>query len=50
MEEKKGPSKAEIIKSVLDNMDDETREELKQLIAQEGKVPEIKNKLELQVG
>jgi hypothetical protein len=50
MEKTREPSKAEIIKSVLDNMDDETREELKMLISKNPKVPVVKNKIELQVG
>ncbi len=49
MEEKKGPSKAEILKMAIDGLNSEDKKEFTELIAKDVP-PAIKNKLELQVG
>ena len=49
MEEKKEPSKAQILKMAIDGLSPEEKEEFTNLIAADIP-PQIKNKLELQVG
>ena len=53
MEEKNKPSKAQIVKMVIDQMTPEEKEELQKLVmvdmAKNNELP-VKNKLELQVG
>ncbi len=50
MEEKKGPSKAQILKMAIDGLSPEEKEEFNKLLAVDmGKRP-VNNKIELQVG
>ena len=49
MEERKGPSKAQILKMAIDGLNPEEKEEFNKLLAKD-MPPAIKNKIELQVG
>ncbi len=50
MEERKGPSKAQILKMAIDGLSPEEKEEFNKLLAVDmGKRP-VNNKIELQVG
>lgn len=49
MEERKGPSKAEILKMAIDGLSLEEKAEFNKLLAAD-MPPQIKNKLEIQVG
>ncbi len=50
MEERKGPSKAQILKMAIDGLKDDDREEFNKLIAADMEPRPVNNKLELQVG